>query len=44
MEYQQLVKDLKNQGIDVPTIKELTNSTNRSINTINKRRYNQKRR
>lgn len=44
MEYQKLVKELKNQGIDVPTIKELTNSTNRSINAINKRRNNQKRR
>ena len=38
MQYQQIVKDLKNQGIDVPTISELTNSTNASIRNLKKRR------
>lgn len=34
LEYQEYVKQLKNQGIDVPTIKELTSATNSSIKSI----------
>lgn len=33
-QYQELIKELKNQGIDVPTINELTNSTNASIRNL----------
>ena len=47
MAYQEYVKRLKNQGIDVPTISELTKQTESSIRNlkktrerINKRRYN----
>lgn len=38
MKYQQIVKDLKNQGIDVPTINELTNSTNATIKALKQKR------
>lgn len=38
IQYQQIVKDLKNQGIDVPTINELANSTNATIKAVKKRR------
>lgn len=38
MQYQQIVKDLKNQGIDVPTIKELTTSTNANLRSLKQRR------
>lgn len=38
MQYQQIVKDLKNQGIDVPTINELTNSTNATIKALKQKR------
>ena len=47
MQYQKFVKQLKNQGIDVPSIRELSNNTNSSIKAIKKarqryekRRYN----
>ena len=47
MQYQNFVKQLKNQGIDVPSIRELSNNTNSSIKAIKKarqryekRRYN----
>ena len=47
MQYQDMVKQLKNQGIDVPGIKELTDTTSSTIKAIkkirdkkNKRRYN----
>lgn len=38
LQYQQIVKDLKNQGIDVPTIKDLTNSTNSTLRSLKQRR------
>lgn len=38
MAYQEYIKQLKNQGIDVPTIKELTSQTNSSIKNIKKYR------
>lgn len=38
IQYQQIVKDLKNQGIDVPTISELRNSTNATLKAVKKRR------
>lgn len=38
MQYQQIVKDLKNQGIDVPNINQLTNSTNAILKAVKKRR------
>ena len=41
MAYQDYVKQLKNQGIEVPTIKELTSSTKSSINNL--KRYRKRR-
>jgi hypothetical protein len=38
MAYQEYVKNLKNQGIDVPTVKELTNSTSASIKNLKRMR------
>lgn len=38
MQYQGYVKQLKNQGIDVPTIRELKSNTNSSIKAIEKAR------
>lgn len=38
MQYQEYVKQLKNQGIDVPTIRELKSNTNSSIKAIEKAR------
>lgn len=38
MKYQEIIKQLKSQGIDVPTIRELTNSTNNSLRNIKRTR------
>ena len=38
LEYQAYVKKLKNQGIEIPTIKELTSQTNSSIKNMKKYR------
>lgn len=37
-DYQALVKDLKNQGIDVPTIRELTTSNKIKVNNLKRKR------
>ena len=37
-QYQQIVKDLKNQGIDVPSIKDLTNTTDATIKALKQKR------
>lgn len=44
IQYQQIVKDLKNQGIDVPTINELRNSTDTILKAVKKRRNEIKKR
>lgn len=38
LQYQDYIKQLKSQGIDVPTIKELTNTTSTSLKDLKKRR------
>lgn len=41
-EYQALIKQLKNQGIDVPTIREITASNNIQLNKLKNKRANSK--
>lgn len=41
-QYQALIKQLENQGIDVPTIKEITASNNIKVNNLKRKRANSK--